>query len=374
MKKLIAVLMVVTMASQLSFATTFNGTCFPAGLSTSTNRDTTDTADTTALASGDIFCAGELEVAGTSLFTGAQTFTGASTLASLWIPTQNKVYFTTDASFNGLRLAYEQTTSSVTSGTMRGMELRVSTQKDCGGSIRGAEIKAVQQNITGQSTVALLNGLYANADGKDNIATIMRGLEVSLDQEAGGTCTEAVGAELMNNSSGSMTKAYGLSLNGGTASGHKAYDADIRFQNGLQMTNDATTTLKVTDGTNTLLTVTDAGTTGNLAVTGTLGVTGASTLAATGVSGTLTTTGAGGIANTYGITSATAAFTNSTYGVSVASATTSTAKLYLGGAFAALPTTGFSAGSIIYNSADTFVYVATETVTGAYSWIKIGAQ
>ncbi|MFA5234523.1 MAG: hypothetical protein WC390_09005 [Sulfurimonas sp.] len=212
----------------------------------------------------DLEVDGNLDIAGTSTLTGAVSITGLATLtgglSGLYVPTQNKKYFTTDASFNGLRLAYEQTTSSVTSGTLRGMELRVSTQKDVGGAIRGAEIKAVQQNITGQSTVALLNGLYANADGKDNVSTIMRALECSLDQEAGGTCTEAVGAELFNNSSGAMTASYGISLNGGTASGHKAYTYDIRLQNGEYIDNSTDGAIKFTASSGILTTGNKIGT------------------------------------------------------------------------------------------------------------------
>lgn len=36
---------------------------------------------------------------------------------------------------------------------------------------------------------------------------------------------------------------------------------------------------------------------------------------------------------------------------------------------AALPTTGISEGSLFYNTADKKLYVSTETVVGAYSWV-----
>jgi hypothetical protein len=89
-------------------------------------------------------------------------------------------------------------------------------------------------------------------------------------------------------------------------------------------------------------------------------------------SGTLTNTGAGGIVNTYGISSASGTFTNSTYSVEIASASNSTEKMYIGGVFAALPTTGFPINSICIVGAT--LYISTETVATSGSWIKVGAQ
>ena len=89
-------------------------------------------------------------------------------------------------------------------------------------------------------------------------------------------------------------------------------------------------------------------------------------------SGTLTNTGVGGIVNTYGIASASGTFTNSTYAVEIASASTSTGKMYIGGVFEALPTTGFPINSMCIVSAT--LYISTEAVVGDYSWVKVGAQ
>lgn len=101
--------------------------------------------------------------------------------------------------------------------------------------------------------------------------------------------------------------------------------------------------------------------TGNQTVTGTLSVTGASTL-----TGTVTAS--------RGVTTSTGTFVNATNAVTVSSATTSSGHLYLAGAFASLPTTGFSAGALCILTSDKALYVSTETVVGTYSWIKVGSQ
>jgi hypothetical protein len=79
--------------------------------------------------------------------------------------------------------------------------------------------------------------VYASVDAKNKTATIMRAFEASLDGGAGGTSTEAVAFEAFNNSSATQTASYAFSANGGTASGHKAYTADFRGQNGETWNN-----------------------------------------------------------------------------------------------------------------------------------------
>jgi hypothetical protein len=86
-------------------------------------------------------------------------------------------------------------------------------------------------------------------------------------------------------------------------------------------------------------------------------------------SGTSTMTGPGGIVNTYGMTGSSIALTNSGYAVEIASAATSTAKMYIGGAFATLPTTGFPVNTFIVLTTDHKLYISSETVAGAYSWV-----
>ena len=93
----------------------------------------------------------------------------------------------------------------------------------------------------------------------------------------------------------------------------------------------------------------DSGTAGcsaNLNVSGALTVTGASSLAATTISTTLGVTGKSTLSDTItaskGVSSSTGTFSGL---VAVSSAATSTSTMYFGGAIAALPTTGYSAGT-----------------------------
>ncbi len=63
-----------------------------------------------------------------------------------------------------------------------------------------------------------------------------------------------------------------------------------------------------------------------------------------------------------------------TTGVLVSSATTSTDKMCIAGAFASLPTTGFNRGCLAILTSDTPIglYISTETVTGITSWKAVG--
>lgn len=113
--------------------------------------------------------------------------------------------------------------------------------------------------------------------------------------------------------------------------------------------------------------------TNNLAVDGSLRVTGATTF-----SGAATLSGATTLSSMLtlnkGVASSTATFTNATAAVEISSAATSSAKVCLGGAFAALPTTGFNAGCLIVLTTDKKLYISTETVSGTYSWTSVGGQ
>jgi len=80
---------------------------------------------------------------------------------------------------------------------------------------------------------------------------------------------------------GTFTTATATTLTDGTASlsgGNLTGMGNITFSGSPTLAINDTGTLTVTDGTNTLLTVTDAGTTGNLSVTGNLNVTGTGTI------------------------------------------------------------------------------------------------
>jgi hypothetical protein len=107
------------------------------------------------------------------------------------------------------------------------------------GVIYGIEAKARAANASneGGAVTGRLTGVYASVDAKTKEATTMRAFEASLDGGAGGTSTEAVAFEAFNNSSATQTASYAFSANGGTASGHKAYTADLRLQNGETISN-----------------------------------------------------------------------------------------------------------------------------------------
>lgn len=112
------------------------------------------------------------------------------------------------------------------------------------GVIYGIEAKARAANSAGEGgdVTGRLTGVYASVDVKAKEGTTIRAFEASLDGAAGGTSTEAVAFEAFNNSSATQTNSYAFSANGGTASGHKAYTADLRLQNGETVSN-------ATDGT-----------------------------------------------------------------------------------------------------------------------------
>ena|SRR5882724_5656728 len=113
----------------------------------------------------------------------------------------------------------------------------------------------------------------------------------------------------------------------------------------------------------------------NVSITGTLDVTGAVTAGSVNCSNVSTTTlTANNLVATYGLNASTGVFHSTGGAVAVSSATTSTDKLYLAGAFAALPTTGYNRGALLMLTTDKALYISTETVVGTVSWIKVGSQ
>ncbi len=113
----------------------------------------------------------------------------------------------------------------------------------------------------------------------------------------------------------------------------------------------------------------------NVRVTGTLAVVGAVTAGSVNCSNVTTTTlTTDRLVAVYGVTAATGTFTNATNAVTVSSATASTSKMYLGGAFAALPTSGFSSGALVVLTTDKKLYISTEAVTATTSWLAVGSQ
>lgn len=167
---------------------------------------------------------------------------GAITISGALTGTPAVLSTTTAGGGSNLKLQYKQITNALT-GDYEGLHVRVSTDVgSADNAVNGAQIKAVANDVASQIDVEILRGVYTSVDAKDNLVTTARAFEASLDGLPGSTITEAVGIELMNNSSGAQTNSYGLSINGGTASGHKAYTRDIRLQNGELIDN-------ATDGT-----------------------------------------------------------------------------------------------------------------------------
>ncbi len=138
----------------------------------------------------------------------------------------------------GIQLNITQATNALT-GTLDGIYVRA-TAGDTGkaGTIRGCEIGArVAEDASAEDGAAVVTGGYFWADAKTEQATILRGLEVSLDGAAGGTSTTAAGIEIFNNSSATQTNSYAVDVNEGSASGRKAFTKDVRLQNGETIDN-----------------------------------------------------------------------------------------------------------------------------------------
>lgn len=162
---------------------------------------------------------------------GAITISGALTGSPATLTT------TTASGGSNLKLQYKQGTNALT-GDYEGLHVRTSTDVgSAANAVNGAQIKAVANDVASQLTVATLRGVYTSVDPKDNLVTTARAFEASLDGSAGSTVTEMTGLEVMNNSSGTQTAAYGVSINGGTPSGHVAFTADFRLQNGETISN-----------------------------------------------------------------------------------------------------------------------------------------
>jgi hypothetical protein len=102
----------------------------------------------------------------------------------------------------------------------------------------------LDDSVTG-AVAAVVTGGYFWADAKTKEATILRGVEVSLDGGAGGTSTTAQGVVIFNNSSATQTTSIGVDVNGGTPTGHKAFTYDIRLQNGETLDNATNGTVHV---------------------------------------------------------------------------------------------------------------------------------
>lgn len=162
---------------------------------------------------------------------------GAITISGALTGTPAVLSTTTAGGGSNLKLQYKQITNALT-GDYEGLHIRTSTDVgSAANAVNAIQAKAVANDVASQLTVATLRGVYTSVDAKDNLVTTARAFEASLDGLAGSTVTEITGLEVMNNSSGTQTAAYGVSFNGGTPSGHVAFTRDIRFQNGESLDN-----------------------------------------------------------------------------------------------------------------------------------------
>ncbi len=111
----------------------------------------------------------------------------------------------------------------------------------------------------------------------------------------------------------------------------------------------------------------------NVEVTGTLVVDGPVTAAQVNCSNVSTTSlTASNLISTHGVTSSTGTFTGGL--VNFSTATTSTDRLCIAGAFGTLPTTGYNRGCIAVQTSDMKLYISTETVATSGSWKSVGSQ
>ena len=149
----------------------------------------------------------------------------------------------------GISADITQITGVGLTGTLRGIYVTATNGDTVAtGTVRGAQIvarTATAGNVG--NTVALLQGIYLEADAKNKQATTLRGLEISLDGLVGGSSTLAQGIVIFNNSSATQTSSYALDVNGGTATGHKAFTADIRLQTGATIGNATSGIVAISD-------------------------------------------------------------------------------------------------------------------------------
>jgi len=160
-----------------------------------------------------------------------QTIDPLSTTRYPWDVTIN---VTRAAGASGLSLDVTQTTNALSSGSMQALDVTANAGSTTNvGTIRGAQIKARQPDAgTGG-----LTAIYASVDIKDQATTDARGLEVSIDGDSGGTATNTQGVTVLFNGSGNQGTSYAYDVNNGTASGHGAFTADFRGQNGETISN-----------------------------------------------------------------------------------------------------------------------------------------
>ena len=208
---------------------------------------------------------------------------------------------TTAGGTSGANVQITQNSTALT-GTLRGGYFVATNGTSAAtGTIRGIEVKARAANPSNVgANVATIEGISLSADAKNKTVTTLRGAEIMLDGGAGGSSTTAIGLLISNNSSATQTTSYAIDINSGTASGHKAFTADIRLQNGETIDNATdgkilltATTVESSAALNSIgdfsvatNKFTVAAASGNTVVAGTLGVTGILTTTASATIGT----------------------------------------------------------------------------------------
>jgi len=155
---------------------------------------------------------------------------------------------TTAAGDQGIYAAVSQSSTALT-GTLRGGYFVATNGTGAAtGTVRGVEAKArAYSDTTGAGgNAAMLEGILISADAKKETVTGLRGLHVQLDGYAGSTTTLVEGVLINNNSSGTQTTAYAISINEGHLSGHKVFTRDILLQNGETIDNATDGTVAIT--------------------------------------------------------------------------------------------------------------------------------
>ncbi len=87
-----------------------------------------------------------------------------------------------------------------------------------------------------------------------------------------------------------------------------------------------------------------------------------------------TTLTAANLNATYGLNASTGVFHATGGAVKVSTAAVTADSLYLAGASAALPTSGYNRGALLFLTSDKKLYISTETVAGTFSWLSVGSQ
>lgn len=182
-------------------------------------------------------------------------------------------------------------------GTATGVYVDVVNKDPSGGATawtnaRGYEVsmdlnQGTAGNVNTVTNAYMFYGVY-NLPTVDTYATVTNGYGIFVRNEAvGGTgqmIDAAFYADDLNQSGGVHGWDYGIDFSGIGSNSGSFGSADIRLANGEEINNSTDGTITITDGTNTLATITDQGTTGNINASGDFTVTdnNGATLAASG--------------------------------------------------------------------------------------------